>query len=198
VRQILAKRDHRRAEARLRGRCPECAQPLFIDAVNEEHIAATPCTLRTKCGELPKKRDADPRWRSRAVYSREEAIALISDPRIRHDRRSYYGLMLLAGLRAGEAHGLRWRDLDDEARPLGRLIVAGQADSKLGHRETKTGAVREIPIHPTLATMLETWRREGRPLIYDRHPRPDELVISAHEGGKPDQRGRVPSGEKAS
>jgi hypothetical protein len=35
-----------------------------------------------------------------------------------------YGLQGVAGLRHGEAAGLRWRNYDAAAKPLGQLIVA--------------------------------------------------------------------------
>ena len=53
---------------------------LFADAIADELIEANPCALAS--GELPKKVNKDPTWRSRAVYSREEVEQLLSDERI--------------------------------------------------------------------------------------------------------------------
>ena len=58
--------------------CYSTIRLLFDDALMAGAISSTPCTLRTKRGELPKKRDADPRWRSRSIYTRTEAETLIS------------------------------------------------------------------------------------------------------------------------
>ena len=67
--------------------------------------------------------DKDPKWRSQAVYARDEAETLISDERIPADRRMYYGSMLLAGMRSGEIAALRCRTTTRQ-QPLGRLTVA--------------------------------------------------------------------------
>lgn len=152
---------------------------LFADALTDELITSSPCSLKTRKGELPLKRDADPRWRSSSIYTRPEATTLISDDRIPLDRRVYYALGLLAGLRSSEIAGVRWRDLDADAQPLGRLLVASQADEDdvTGDRETKTLAVREVPVHPTLDELLEQWRRHGFPLLFGRHPRPDDWIV---------------------
>lgn len=160
---------------------------LFADAVADELIASTPCTLKVRRGELPAKRDADPRWRGLAVYSRAEAESLISDESIPEDRRVYYALQLLAGLRASEAAARRWRDLDTVATPLGRLSVHSQAEKKGGgERATKTGDVREVPVHPTLAALLAEWKLSGFPMWFGRHPAPDDLIVpSRHDGRSP-------------
>lgn len=147
------------------------------DAVLDGLIPATPCTLRTRRGELPKLRDKDPKWRAQAVYSREEAEQMLTDARIPPDRRMIYGLQLLGGLRAMEAAGRRWQDYDATAKPLGRLVVATQADGAQGDRETKTGEIRDVPVHPTLARMLETWRREGFPMLFGRRPDPEDPIV---------------------
>jgi integrase len=148
----------------------------FKDAVDDEKITASPCTLRTRKGELPKKRDKDPKWRTSAVYTREEITALLSDPRVEIDRRALYALQALAGLRGSEATGRRWQDYDASAVPLGRLTVATQADGTDDETETKTGEIREVPVHPTLASILEEWRR-AFPVYFGRAPRPEDPIV---------------------
>jgi integrase len=154
------------------------------DATREKLIAASPCTLETRKGELPKKRDRDPRWRAQAVYTREELERLLTDERIPSDRQVLYGLQALAGLRAMEAAGRRWRDYDASAQPLGRLLVASQADGADGERSTKTEEVRETPVVPALAALLESWRREGFPLLFGRHPTPDDPIVPSRDDAK--------------
>ncbi len=149
----------------------------FSDAVLDGKLAVSPCTLKTRKGELPKKRDRDAGWRASAVYSRDEAWRVLTDTRIPPDRRALYALMLLGGLRIGEAVGRRWRDLDADAKPLGRLVVATQADGAKGSRETKTGETREVPVHPALAGALDSWKRTGFPMLFGRHPTPDDPII---------------------
>jgi len=149
---------------------------MFGDAVADELMPATPCTLKTRRGELPAKRDADPQWRSRSIYTREEAETLISDERVPWDRRVYTALQLLTGMRAGEAAARRWRDYDADAAPLGRLLVHSQI-SKGEERETKTGLTREAPVHPTLAAILAEWKLSGWPMYFGRHPGPDDFIV---------------------
>ena len=120
---------------------------LFKAAVIEELIIGTPCLLPP--GTLPPLEDKDPEWRAAAIFTRAEAEALISDPRIPVDRRTLYALKLLAALRHGEAAGLRWRHWHD-----GRLVIA---NSYL-RSGTKTGRTREVPVHPTLAAVLAEWK----------------------------------------
>ncbi len=151
---------------------------MFADAVADGLLAATPCTLRTKRGELPKKRDADPTWRASSIYSRSEAEGLLADPRIPPDRRVIYALALLGGLRIGEIIARRWRDFDTDAAPLPRLLVATQHDD----RETKTETPREVPVHPTLASVLATWKRTGWPMLFGRHPTPDDRIVPSRAG----------------
>lgn len=152
---------------------------LYADAVAEGLVAASPCTLRTRRGELPMKRDRDPSWRAHAVYTRDETEQLVASEAIPADRRVLYALMLLGGMRFGEAAGRRWRDLDVDARPLGRMLVSTQADGDDPHadRETKTRTVREVPVHATLARILDAWRRSGFATMYGRHPEPDDWIV---------------------
>lgn len=165
---------------------------LFADALEDQHITATPCMLRARKGELPVKRDADPRWRAGAVYTRDEAEALISDERIPDDRRVYYALQLLGGMRASEAAARRWRDIDPDARPLAHLLVHSQIAKKGGaEKETKTGDVKEVPIHPTLAAVLAEWRLRGFPLRFGHAPQPDDFIIPSRRGP------RIPRGGKS-
>lgn len=148
---------------------------VFESAVEDELIGSNPARL--KRGELPRKADKDPLWRSTAVYTRAEVVQLISDERIPQSRRVIYALGLLAGLRLGEVGALRWEAIDMDVEPLGRLTVARSYD-RINHREksTKTGIVREVPVHPTLAAVLAAWR-----LV--RAPQPGDLVVSTDAGG---------------
>lgn len=152
---------------------------LYADAIIDEIVDHTPCTLKVRKGELPKKRDKDPRWRALNVYTRDEAEALISDERIPFDRRIFYALGFFTGMRANEIAGRTWRDYDEVAKPLGRLLVATQGDDD---EETKTLAPREVPVHAELAKLLKTWRRTGFPQFFGRHPRPDDWILPSRAG----------------
>ncbi len=76
---------------------------MFEDAVADELIESNPCSI--KRGELPAKIDKDPTWRSGAVFTREEVEQLISDKRIPEDRRVFYAIAFLGGLRTGAVSG---------------------------------------------------------------------------------------------
>jgi integrase len=119
-------------------------------------------------GTLPKKVDKDPTWRHEAIYTREEAELLVSDPRILVDRRVLYALKFLGGgMRHGEAASLTWRQYEQAAEPLGRINLG----------KTKSGAPREIPVHPTLAKILALWKLSGWEETYGRKPTADDLIV---------------------
>lgn len=138
---------------------------MFKSALVEELIATNPVIFEP--GVLPKKVDADPEWRHAAIYTREEVQKLLSDERIPADRRMLYGLKMLAALRHSEAANLTWRQIDGATEPLGRINLG----------KTKSGVPRGVPIHPTLAKMLATWRLAGWFNTYGRQPTSDDLVV---------------------
>jgi integrase len=86
--------------------------------------------------------------------AREELVTSIRGEWIPVQRRTLYAFLGLTGARYGEAAGLRWRHLDLDARPLGRVLIATSYD----RGQTKTGAERRVPIHSTLGTVLAEWR----------------------------------------
>jgi len=134
---------------------------MFKRAVKEELLVTNPVMMER--GTLPKNVDADPTWRPEAIFTRDEATSLISDPRILPDRQVLYALKFLAaGARHGEASRLRWRDYDPTIQPLGRIVLG----------KTKSGVPRQIPVHPTLAKILSEWKLRGWREIYGRDPEP--------------------------
>jgi len=144
---------------------------LFKSAIIDEHIAASPVVL--EAGVLPKNVDKDPTWRPTAIFEREELISIISDQRIPLYRRVLYGLEGLAGVRHGEAAGLRWSDRNAACKPLGKLTVARSGEKE----RTKTQLTREVPIHRTLAALLDEWHATGWEAKYGRKPGPNDLVV---------------------
>jgi integrase len=144
---------------------------MFGDALSDELIPTNPCVL--KRGDLPAKVDKDPEWRTEAVYDLAEVERLISDPDIPPERRVLNALKALAGLRHGEAAGLRWRHFDDTLEPLGRLLIATSYDSG----RTKTDVTRRVPVHPTLAKILTAWRDEHWARVYGRARTDDDLIV---------------------
>ncbi len=165
-------------QLRLAGKAPRTVRnvystcrSLFRDAALEDLVAASPCILTKH--QIGTVRDKRPEWRRDAVFSRAEYEALIADPRIPLDRRVLYGLLGLGMLRHGEAAGLRWRHLELDARPLGRILVATSYDKG----RTKTGAERSMPVHPALGALLAEWRLGGWARALGRIPGPDDLVV---------------------
>lgn len=136
-------------------------------------ISDTPCTLRVRRGELPKKKDANPRWRSGARFERDEVELLISDPRIEWPRRMTYALLFLGGMRSGEAVGRKWLDYHPMRSPLGMLVVATQHDDA----DTKTEETREMPVHPLLAKLLMEWFERGFREFVGRDPQPEDYIV---------------------
>lgn len=137
---------------------------MFKSALIEQRIASNP--VEVEKGVLPKSVDKDPGWRIDAVFTRLELAQLITDERIPADRRTFYALMGLAGLRSGEAASLRWCDVESDARPLGRIRA----------NDTKTRSVREVPIHPELGALLAQWRRAWL-AAYGRQPKSNDLIV---------------------
>ncbi len=144
---------------------------MFRDAQLADLIDTSPCVL-TKY-QLGENEDADPEWRATAIYSRAELTTMISDPRIPPDRQMLYALEGIGGLRHGEAAGLRWRHYDAAQEPLGRLVIA----TSYARGRTKTGRTRYMPVHPTLAAMLGTWKETGWARMMGHSPAPDDLVV---------------------
>ena len=149
---------------------------LYQGAVVDELVQVNPCVLNR--GELPKKVDADPEWRSRATFTVREVERLISDPLIPVERRVQYALKAIAGMRHGEVAGLLWRHVDRTMEPLGRINVVQAYCSRTRQlKSTKTEQTRAVPIHPTLAKILAAWRLTHWARIYGRQPADDDFVV---------------------
>jgi integrase len=138
---------------------------MFRSAFIEELVATSPVLVDK--GVLPPNVDRDPGWRPGAVFARAELVQLISAAAVPADRQVFYGLQGLGGLRSGEAARLRWRDYEPDLEPLGRLSVL----------KTKTGVPRQVPAHPTLASMLAEWKLGGWAAAFGRRPEPDDLIV---------------------
>ncbi len=146
---------------------------VFKEAIADQLIIASPCTLREKRGELPPNKDQSPGWRSQAIFTREEAEMLMSDERIELRHRVLYALVFLGGMRVGEAIARKWGDIDTVAKPLARLRIESQHDGD----ELKTEDPREMPIHPTLARLLAEWKMEGYELACGRAPTAELHIV---------------------
>lgn len=156
---------------------------MFSDAVAEELIRATPCNLKERRGEIPKKQDADLSWREGAVFERSEVERLISDQRIPADRRTVYALLFLGGLRIGEVAARTWADWDERAEPLTRLAVRTSYNRKQKRvKGVKTDRPRDVPVHPVLERMLAEWREHGWRELMKREPKAEDLLVPSRTG----------------
>ena len=155
---------------------------MMADAVGDELIDSNPCQLRPK--DLPKKKDKDPTWRAGAVFTRQEVETLISDERTPEDRRTLYALIFMAGgMRFGEAAALRWSMYDTAAEPLGRLTLSISYNTHTGQEKgLKTEVPRQVPVHPTLASVLAQWRLRGWEAMMGRKPTQDDLIVPSRLG----------------
>jgi len=173
------------------GRYVRLLHQSIKDAVRDGALERDPFE-RVPQGMVPVARDKLPGARRLWRYEPAEILALITDDRVPVDRRMMYALAFLTGARAGELAALRWSDWERDARPLGRLHIARTSvyrrarggDGEWGRveKETKTGAVKEAPVHPALAAMLSAWWSSGWREHQGRDPEPGDLIVPTKDG----------------
>jgi integrase len=154
---------------------------MFADAIIEELITGTPCVLPKT--ERPRRVDKNPKWRATAIFTRDEAITLMSSEKLPELHRVLYAFGFLTGAREGELAARTWADYDAETEPLGRLSV--YSSYTRGNKEvksTKTEVPREVPVHPALAAVLARWKLSGWRAALGRKPTPADLIIPNSEG----------------
>jgi hypothetical protein len=112
-------------------------------------------------GVLPKRKDADPRWRRTAKFEvwEIEAVLGASLELLPIDRLVFYCVMLLSGSRVGEVCGLRVRDYDRNARPLPRLHITDQGEDAQGNTEAG-GCCVDLAVTCTTSSRW-TWSGSG-------------------------------------
>ncbi len=89
------------------------------------------------------------------TYTRDESLALVTDPRIGWDRRVVFALQFFTGMRIGETCGRRWRDWVPNVEPLGSLRVHTQYnDQPLKTAKSGDAKERTVPVHPELEKVL--------------------------------------------
>jgi len=108
-----------------------------------------------------------------------------------------YGLEMLAVVRTGEAAALRWRHYDPAVRPPGKLLVARSYNSKAGReKNTKTEAVKHVPVHQTLAAILAEWRLSGWFALVGSAPTADDLIVPLPPDATERRRSRTGAGTR--
>jgi integrase len=153
---------------------------MFQRAVNRD----PPLIERNPCAAIPEedrpaKVDADPEWRPKAKFSRQEVEILLTSALIPWDRRVFYAVAFLTGSRFGETAALRIRHYDPGARPLGQLTVAHSYNSKKRRtKRTKTSVTRLVPVHRWLAEgFIAPWLATGWVELMGRAPTTDDILI---------------------
>ncbi len=155
---------------------------VFQHLVLQEVIPGNPMTVERGV-VLPHVKDKDPTWRVTAVFTAAEVEQLISSEKIPAHRRVAYALEFLTGLRTGQASAVRWGDYDLDTKPLGKITSALSYNSRRKVvKETKTGAVHEVPVHPTLRRVLAAWKLTGWRQRMGRAPKSDDLIIPTKRG----------------
>jgi hypothetical protein len=162
---------------------------MLADAVLDGLITTSPCSLSAKRKEIPRVRDADPRWRDEAVFTAEEVVMLVADKRIPEVRRVTWALLFFGSVRFGEGSALQvqdWvrKDWRAPANRLGHLWVTKTFDHKelVVKSTTKTETPRKMPVLPWLERILAHWVNTGWAQTFGRHPRPDDILIPSPTG----------------
>lgn len=182
VRALTSSRDRKPLAPRTVRNIVDVVRRALAAAVVAGALEASPWRLPR--GALPALTDKRAEFRAAAVFTREEAIALCTDPQIPPDRRVLYALLVLTGCRFGEVAALRWRHYDAARRPLGRLTVSVSIERRSrAEKGVKSGVAREVPAHPALAAILKAWRGAGWRAMLEREPGPDDFVIPSRMGG---------------
>lgn len=98
-------------------------------------------------------------------------------------RRVCYALQFLTGMCVGELAVLRWKDYDASMKPLSRLTIRRAVKSvSMREAQTKPSAVKLVPVHPALATVLDAWKATGWAEYMGESPKSDELIVPNKDG----------------
>ncbi|HET9256766.1 MAG TPA: site-specific integrase [Pseudonocardiaceae bacterium] len=130
-----------------------CLRAALSQAVTEDLIVKNPA----KTIKLPAVRK-----RKGKVWSSEEARQFLESARSERDPLyAVYVLILVLGLRKGEALGLTWDDIDLESGELSIGLQLQRVRRRLLHRETKTSASdATLPLPDICVTALKLRKTE--------------------------------------
>ena len=116
------------------------------------------------------------------VLSREDLTALLRAAREEGDRFALWFLLASTGMRPGEALGLRWGDLDLEARTLRveRTLVWVTGEGPKTSPPKTDNAIRTLHLPEPTVRVLGQHRREA--MATGRIPSPAAFIFSTPEG----------------
>ncbi len=159
---------------------------VFAGRLAADPSASLPTDVR------PQAEDADPTAHATRRLALAEVETLLGEPSVAARWSIVWHLLLLTGAREAEVIALRWSDILPDA-PLARVRLATQIHHRTRERSpTKTRAVKDVPLHPTLAAALTAWRTEGWPEEYGCAPKASDLVVPAR--GRPGRHAGVAAG----
>lgn len=111
------------------------------------------------------KDDQEEDERERQPLDPHEGFAVLSCAAVPIEDRRFYAWGMLTGLRPAELYGLTWEDVRANVIKVQRARDMKTAEDT----DTKTRAsVRDVPIHPHLAPLIEATRGKGRVFNVDR------------------------------
>jgi integrase len=108
-------------------------------------------------GKLIRIKGRKKRVRLANIITRDQWIALTTDPELCAHVRTMIFIAMLLGLRVSEILGLLWDDFNMDTRIM--HIHRSQVGKHTGDTKTE-GSEEELPIHPDLYEVLEAWREE--------------------------------------
>lgn len=148
-------------------------------------LETSPCGIKGE--DLPEDIYKKPNFQAEAEFTRKEVLAIVTSPLIPIDRRIFYAVMFLSGMRVGEASALLVRHYQRDTEPLGKLLVGHSYNTPKGLvTRTKTKVDRVIPVHPELARLLIWWLEVGWAEMMGRQPAPGDVLIPTRNGGHRD------------
>mgnify|MGYP001089679154 CR=1 FL=1 len=121
-----------------------------ILALAEEDFGVRVCSMPTNLA----RRKSKPK---KEIMTPEEIAKFIGHAKLNPDRSMYVIFPLMTGARISEALGLLWDDIDFEHDIISIRRVQERDGTTTNTTKTEAGE-REIPISPTLRTMLLEWR----------------------------------------
>jgi len=147
------RRWHQTLQVQVGGRAANMAKTMLgaALALAAEDFGLRPPPMPTKLGRGRPKR-------KRAMLTPEQVGVLLKAARTDRQRGIYYAWPFLTGTRPSEQLGLLWEDVDFE-RGLITIRRMQERSGELVEATKSSAGMRELPLSPTLRTLLTEWRR---------------------------------------